>query len=184
MVASVMLAMAGVALVRAMSAGVTIGGNLAAQQQGTTAASVALEDAVATLFARGAIDTRSDDPAHHYFAARQTGEDRRGIPAALQSVRNYPAEFPVLDAGDGLSARYVIERLCLSQGDATLLHCTLSPPSAAAASGAPPAGEPPREPYFRVTIRLDGPSALAAFVQSTLSAAHRNPRLSWYVLDE
>lgn len=184
MIASVLLTIAGVTLVRAMSGGVTIGGNLAAQQQGTTAASAALENAVATLFASGSIDTRSDDAAHHYFATRQAGEDSRGIPAMLQAVRTYPPESPVLDAGDGYSARYVIERLCLSPGDATVLHCTLSPLSAAAASGAPPVGEPPREPYFRVTIRLDGPAALTAFVQSTLSGTHRNPRLSWYVLDE
>ncbi|HEX6138491.1 MAG TPA: hypothetical protein VF059_12605 [Casimicrobiaceae bacterium] len=183
MVAAVALAFAGAALVRAVSAGVAIGGNLAVRQQAVLAASAALEQAVATLFDAGAVETTADDVARNYFATRQGGEDRRGVPAALQALAGYPPEAAVIDAGDGYAARHVIERLCLLPGDASIVHCTLTPPSVAAAAGAVPAGEPPRIPCFRVTVRVDGPAGAASFVQGMLSATP-NHRLSWRVLDE
>jgi hypothetical protein len=148
------------------------------------AASAAVERAVATLFEAGGTDTSIDDATRNYFAARQAGEDRRGVPSALQSLANYPAKSAVIDAGDDYTARHVIERLCLVPGDATVANCTLSPPSIEAASGTPPPGEPPRTPYYRVTIRVDGPAAATTFVQAMLSPAHPNRRLSWRVLDE
>jgi hypothetical protein len=39
-------------------------------------------------------------------------------------------------------------------------------------------------PYYRVTVRVDGTSGAATFVQATLCAAKANPRCSWRVLDE
>jgi hypothetical protein len=39
-------------------------------------------------------------------------------------------------------------------------------------------------PYYRITVRVDGPAAAATFVQSIVSGMHANPRLSWRVLDE
>ena len=184
MIAVVALTLSGAALVRVVAAGTAIGGNLAARQQGTLAASVAIEHAVAALLTPGAIETTADDAAHNYFAARQAGEDRRGIPAVLRTLADYPAGWTVLDAGDGHAARHVVERLCLLPGAADAANCTLSPPSVEAASGAPPPGEPPREPRFRVTVRVDGAGGATTFVQAVLAAALPNPRLSWRVLDE
>lgn len=184
MVTTVALAFAGMALVRAVATGVAIGGNLDARRHAAFAASAALEHDVIALFGIGAVDTTHDDAARSYYAARQPGEDRRGVPTALQSVANYPGESPVIDAGDGYSTRHVIERLCLTPGDAVPANCALSPPGIEAASGAPPQGEAPRRPAYRITIRVDGPAGAATFVQATLSEAHANPRLSWRVLDE
>lgn len=184
MVAVIALALSGAALMRAVATGTAIGGNLAARQRATLAASVAIERAAATLLTPGAIDTTADDAAHNYFAARQAGEDRRAIPAVLRTLPDYPPGWTVLDAGDGHAARHVVERLCLLPGAADSANCTLSPPSVEAASGAPPPGEPPRTPRFRVTVRVDGPGGATTFVQAMLAATPANPRLSWRVLDE
>lgn len=184
MVAVVALAFAGMALVRAVATGVAVDGNVNARQGAIFAASAALEHDVVALFETGAIDTTRDDPAHNYFASQRTGEDRRGVPRMLVSTADYPADAGVIDAGDGFTARHVIERLCVLPGNATIDNCTLSPPSAAAASGAPAPGEPPREPAYRVTIRVDGPRGVATFVQAMLAGGRANPRLSWQVLDE
>lgn len=184
MVSAVALAFAGMSLVRAVSTAVAIGGNLDARQRATLAASAAFEEDVAALFGSSPLDTTGDDLAHHYFASRQPGEDARGVPGVLQSAAAYPAALAVLDAGDGYAVRHVIERLCLLPGDAFPATCTLSPPSVAAAAGTPPADEPPRLPYYRITVRVDGPAASASFVQGTVSGAHANPRLSWRTLDE
>jgi type IV pilus assembly protein PilX len=184
MVAVVALAFAGMALVRAVTTSAAIGGNVNARQQAIFAASTALEHDVVTLFEGATIDTTNDDPPHNYFASRQAGEDRRSVPATLQSPASYPAAAGVIDAGDGFAVRHVIERLCLMPGAATIDNCALSPPSVEAASGAPPASEPPRRPVYRLTMRVEGPGGVATFVQAMLSAAHDNPRLSWRVLDE
>ncbi|MGE5168841.1 MAG: hypothetical protein ACM3JC_00575, partial [Rudaea sp.] len=127
-VASVALALVALSLVRAVSTGVAIRGNIDARQQAAFAASAALERDVAALFESGLVDPVEDDASHNYFAARQPGEDGRGVPAVLQSLASYPPEFGVVDAGDGYVARHVIERLCLLPGEATLANCTLSPP--------------------------------------------------------
>lgn len=184
MVATVALGFAGVALVRAVSTNVAIGGNLDARRHATFAASAALEHDVVALFDSGVIDTTRDDAAHNYIASRQSGENTRGVPAILQTVADYPVAFATVDAGEGYSARHVIERLCAAPGDALPATCALSPPSVEAASGVPPPSEPPRRPAYRVTIRVDGPAGGATFVQAMLSGAFTNPRLSWRVVDE
>ena len=183
-IAVVALAFAGMALVRAVATGVAISANVSARQQAMFAASAALEHDVVALFEEAAIDTTNDDPARNYFASRQAGEDRRGVPAVLLSTDTYPAAASIVDAGDGFAVRHAIERLCLLPGEATRDNCTLSPQSVEAASGTPPAGEPPRRPAYRITMRVDGPNGVATFVQAMLSAAHANPRLSWQLLDE
>jgi hypothetical protein len=106
------------------------------------------------------------------------------VPAVLQSLASYPAAFASLDAGDGYVVRHVIERSCVAPGDASVANCTLSPPSVEAATGAPPPGEPPRAPFYRVTMRVDGPAAAATFVQVMLSPARPGYRLAWRSLDE
>ena len=184
MVAAVALAFVGMSLVRAVATGVAIGGNLDARQRAVLAASAALERDVAALFADAAIAPASDDLSRNYFASRHAGEDARGVPSVLRSIADYPTALPILDAGDGHLARHVVERLCLAPGDASVANCMLSPPSVAAASGTPPPGEPARTPYYRITVRVDGPAAAATFVQGIVSDMHANPRLSWRVLDE
>ena len=185
LMATLAMTLGGIALVRAVATDVAIGGNLAMRQRATLAASAAIEHDLAALFENGAIaDTTTDHPEQNYFAARQAGDDIRGVPSALQSPANYPAGAPTIDAGGGLILRHVIERWCLLPGSAVAENCTLSPPSVAAASGTPSASEPPRIPYYRVTVRVDGPSGAAAFVQATLSENPSHHRLSWRVLDE
>ena len=185
LIATIALSLACVALVRAVATDAAIGGNVALREQAVLAASVAIEEAVAALFETGAItDRAADAPAHRYFAARQAGEDTRGIPHTLLSSADAPDTPPPLDAGDGFSARHVIERLCRLPGVASVEHCTLSPPSLAAASGTPGTPEPPRTPYYRVTVHVDGPGGTISFVQAMLGEEPSHHRLSWRVLDE
>jgi hypothetical protein len=167
MIAIIALALAGIALDRAVAVDAAVGANK-----------------VAALFEAGTIADRStDDIAHNYFAARQSGEDARGVPLALQAIGRYPGDAAVIDAPDRHQVRYLIERLCLGAGPATMDNCTLSPTSAAPAggSGAP---EPPRTPSYRVTVRVDGPSGAGVFVQAMLGEVPSHRRLSWRVLDE
>jgi hypothetical protein len=184
MLAVLALGLAGMSLMRAVATGAAIGGNIDARQRAVFAASAALEHDVVALFEDRVIDPAHDDPSRNYYATRQPGEDRRGVPPMLLSPADYPTGAAIVDAGDGFTVRHVIERLCVADGDATADRCTLSPPSSEAAAGIAPAGEPPRRPAYRITMRVEGPGGAATFAQAMLSEVHANPRLSWQVLDE
>ncbi len=179
------LTMTAVVLARTLAIDVAIGGNLVLRHHATLIASDAIERALAGLFESGAIaDKTQDDVAHNYFASRQASEDARAIPAALKSIGAYPPEALVVPAEDGATLRYIIERICRSSGAASTENCALTPPSVQAASGAPPAAEPPRTPYYRVTVRVDAPGGATTFVQAMLGEEPTHHRLSWRVLDE
>jgi Tfp pilus assembly protein PilX len=185
MIAIVAMALAGVALDRAVTTDATIGANIAARTHVTLLAADAVERAVAALFETSAITDRGvDDIAHNYYASTQAGEDRRGVPRTLQAIGAYPADATVIDRADRHQLRYVIERLCRNEGAAVVDNCTLAPPTLTAISGAPGATEPPRSPGYRVTVRVDGPAGAAVFVQVILGEAPTRRRLSWRVLDE
>lgn len=181
---SLALASAAMALLRASSTVQSVGSAVHARRLAALAATAAVERAVVALLRDRLVDLRQDDIAHNYFASQRAGEDARGIPAMLQSIAAYPANAPIIEVGGGLRVRHVVERMCLAAGDAARENCTLSPPSLAAAQGAPPPGEPPRQPSYRVSTRVDGPAGGATFVQAILSPAHANPRLSWRIVDE
>ncbi|MEO8536619.1 MAG: hypothetical protein ABI533_03770 [Betaproteobacteria bacterium] len=183
MITMLALALATLSIDRAVATDAAIGGNVASQLQAVWQAEDGVERAVDALFVRAAIvDMTRDDPSQHYYASRQPGEDRRGIPRVLQAVPLYPAVLPTLDAGDRHALRYVIERLCRSAGDATRDNCTLSPPVAAAPPGAR-ALWPAPAPYFRVTVRVDAAKG-TAFVQATLAPSSASHRVSWRVVDD
>ena len=184
LVTSIALAGAALALVRASSTASIVGGNVHARRAAALAASAAVERAVVDLLRDHRIDPRADDLAHNYFASRQPGDDARGVPRVLQSPADYPHEAGVIDGDGGYRVRHVIERWCISPGDATRDNCALSPPGVDAAQGTPPPGEPPRVPSYRVSVRVDGPSGGALHAQAILSESHSNPRLSMRILDE
>jgi Tfp pilus assembly protein PilX len=184
LVTSVALAYASMALLRAASTSSAVVHNLHGRQAAMLAASAAIETAVAAVFRDGLVDPTADNLAHGYYASQQADADARGVPPALQSIANYPADAAVIDVVNAYRVRHVVERLCLVAGEATSAHCTLSPPSVAAAQGVPPPGEPPRQPSYRISVRVDAPAGAATFVQAIVSPAHANPRLSWRVLEE
>lgn len=185
MIAIVALALAGVALDRAVTTDATIGANVAARTHGTLLAADAVERALAALFETGAITDRSvDDIAHNYYASTQAGEDRRGVPPTLQSIGAYPVDAAVIDTADRHQLRYVIERLCRNAGVAAVDNCTLAPATLTTTPGTPGASAPPRTPGYRVTVRVDGPAGAAVFMQAMLGEAPTRRRLSWRVLDE
>ena len=180
--------LAAAALVRAVDTTTTIAGNLALRQASIPAADAAIEDAVATLSDPRLVDDRERDlPAQNYYAARQPGEDSRGVPWMLEQPGHYPAQARTLDTGDGTLLRWVIERVCLRPGPATAANCALTrvtPPAPPAVGAAGAAAPPPGVPVFRITVRVDGPQNTLSYVQATVRDPTPLRRLSWRVLSE
>ena len=152
LVTALTMALSAVALLRVVDTTTAVTGNLGFMQSAVGGSDAAVEHAVAALFERVLVaDPSRDDPTQGYFAAVQTGENARGVPAVLQALSAYPALAPVVDGGDGNAVRYVIERMCVTAGppDNCNLVATADAPvaprsrcsvsrSASTAPGAPP----------------------------------------------
>jgi hypothetical protein len=186
LIVMVALSLAAIALVRSVDTTNAIVGNLSFRMASILPANLGVEKAAAALFQDADIgnavriaDRNADLPGENYYASRQPGEDSRGIPRVLQKKSLYP--FTPLSANDSTTGqateiRYVIERMCDSlppvnppPGTWFIGHCELLPPKFNAG------GTENEEkfgfdgtPYYRVTIRVDGPQNTASFLQATL----------------
>ena len=178
----VAMGLASAAMVRAVDTTITVTGNLALREASAPPANAAVEEAIAALHENNAIADREQNlRTQNYYASRQSGEDARGIPALLQSVVAYPPDARTLDGGNGNTVRYVIERMCLRNGPASAAHCALlTPPPPADGSGA----VAPPVPFFRVTVRVDGPQGTVTHVQAMLRDSSPPRRLSWRLLGD
>jgi len=183
LIAMLALGYAGMALMRSVDAGIAVTGNIGLSQGAALATDAAVEHAIAALFERRLIaDQTSDNESQSYYASRQTQEDTRGVPFALQKLTNYAADARVIDDGAGNSIRYVIERMCTAAGPATRDTCILTPVIDTPTPGTAVSPEPIPIPLFRQTIRVDGPAGAAVYAQAWLADAAGRRRLSWRVL--
>jgi type IV pilus assembly protein PilX len=181
LIVMVALSLAAVALVRSIDTTNAVIGNLGFRMSSILPANLAVESATAALFSDadplGVVhipDSTVDVPAENYYASRQPGEDVRGVPVALQKASTASAlarTLPPVDAGTGqaTSVRYVIERMCVNPGPVTPANCNRLPPKGVTGDTTnDPALIPPPTPYFRVTVRVDGPQNTASFLQAML----------------
>jgi hypothetical protein len=178
------LALAGAALMRAVDTTLAIAGNLGFREATIAPVNAAVEEAYAALYESGQIANREQPMAPQaYYAAREAGEDARGVPRALQRL---PAESPVrtLDAGNGYTVRYLIERMCVAPGPPTAANCALVPPVSTAVPVDDPETAPPRVPVFRVSVRVDGPRGALTYAQAAIRDSTPPHRMAWRTLGE
>jgi Tfp pilus assembly protein PilX len=175
LIAVVLLSLAAVALMRSVHTSTLVVGNLAFRQAAMSVSTAAVETAVYDMFPPTATIANliNDDLNRNYYASLQAGEDARGVPAVLQSVGAYPGSFKVLSDASGNSARYVIERMCVAAAAgkaASSVECEMIPPKQSMGQTANEQyGIPlPRVPYYRLTVRVDGPNNSVTFGQAML----------------
>jgi len=179
MMALIVMGFAGLALVRATDATTAVVGSVGGRTASLYAADLAVEQAIGTLFEeRRAGDFSADVPAQNYFASRQAAEDSRGVPAALLRISGYPADFAVVDAGNGQQLRYVIERLCTHAGAALPAQCVM------ALEHPNVVGESPHAVIFRVTSRIDGPGGASLHTQAFVADLPARRRLAWRAIGD
>jgi len=189
LIAMVILSLAGVALLRSIDAGTSIGGNLATKQSTIGPINWAVENAVDAIFTGGPgsiVDLFNHDLAHNYYANIQPGEMPNGVPAVLYGPT--PSAYPVTfqSKNDGTSnplynIRWVIERMCQGSAPAPgpyfgdpltptgLQACDMMPPKLSNAGTAQEerASAPP-VPLYRLSIRVDGPANTVTYAQAML----------------
>jgi type IV pilus assembly protein PilX len=176
LVVMVALSLAAIALIRSVDTTNTVIGNLAFRQASILPANLAIEEAAAALFQDADIphgvritDHTVSWPAENYYASKQA-DDPHGVPLQLQKRSNYPSSAKLLvDATTHTEVRYVIERMCLTPGPATIGNCDLVPPKVNPGTTiGDSAIALPSIPFYRVTVRVDGPKNTASFVQASL----------------
>ena len=181
LIVMVALSIAGIALVRSVDTGMSITGNLGFRQASISPTTWAVENAIAAMFEKKDIaDLEKKNLNQNYYAYRyelKNGgkvEDKYGVPYDLQgsgsTPTNYPSTFVKTTDAAGNTIRYVIERMCLDEGPATAANCDMSPPKKSEATTAMELIKPEliRVPFYRVTIRVDGPNNTTTYAQAML----------------
>ncbi len=176
LIVMVALSLAGVALVRSVESTTLVAGNLSFRQSAVPIAMSAVEQAIIDIVENQSTNVPNldfDTVPKNYYASRQPGEDAYGIPLALQgNLAAYPvAAQKIVDPASGNTARYIIERVCLMSGQpAASWNCDLMEPKQApgTTTGKIIPIQLPKVPFYRLTIRVDGPRATVAYSQATL----------------
>lgn len=187
LIVMVAMSLAAIALIRSVDTTNILIGNLAFRQSSILPANMAVEQAAAALFPEAAptgvpaiADPTADLPAENYFASWQNSDDARGVPTLLQTRTNAAALAKTLDALDNNNAnvavanrtvvRYVIERMCLAPGPAKASNCDMMPPKQNPGTTVHDESTATLNPipFYRVTIRVDGPQNTSSFLQAML----------------
>ncbi len=195
LIVMVALSLAAVALVRSVDTTNAVIGNLSFRMASILPGNLAVESAAAALFPDADIanvahiaDKTNDLPAENYFAWFQNTDDRRGVPAVLQKKSTAQALSKTLhDPTTQTDMAYVIERMCHQAGAPTGYGpADVSPPAPPPPAGpqgncdlllskqplGTTLGDPqislPSPPFYRVTIRVDGPQNTTSFLQAML----------------
>jgi len=180
LIVMVALSIAGIALIRSVDTGMSITANLGFRQASIPPSTWAVENAIAAMFEKKTIaDLEKKNLNENYYAYRfeiKNGakvEDKMGVPYDLQGATapsNYPATFQKTTDAAGNTIRYVIERMCLDEGPATAANCDMSPPKKSEATTAMELIKPEliRVPFYRLTVRVDGPNNTTTFAQAML----------------
>lgn len=187
LIVMVAMSLAAIALIRSVDTTNLLVGNLAFRQSSILPANLAVEHAAAALFADAAptgvptIDPTTDLPAENYYSTWQANDDARGIPKPLQTKNDWGSfglAKQLVDNSTGLNIRYVIERMCLAGANGiqpSPQFCDMLPPKQNPGTtvhdcSVDPGGCPKLNPipFYRVTIRVDGPQNSTSFLQAML----------------
>jgi Tfp pilus assembly protein PilX len=190
LIVMVAMSLAAIALIRSVDTTNILIGNLAFRQSSILPANMAVEQAAAALFPEAAptgvpaiADTTQNLPAENYFATWQGTDDARGVPSILQTRNNAAALAKTLDALDNNNANvalpnrttvsYVIERMCTAGGNglkASPQFCDMMPPKQNPGTTVHDESTATLNPipFYRVTIRVDGPQNTTSFLQAML----------------
>ena len=183
LIAVVLMSLAAVALMRSVHSNTMVVGNLAFRKASMAMATAAVEKALYDMLppTKTIPDLRVHLAARNYYAFLQPSvipeARRQGVPDALWDTAGYPAGAQVItdpnDPSGQTVARYIIERVCLPASlglDAAAQFCEMIPPKQnSGTTGNIAVGiNVPDIPYYRMTVRVDGPNNSVSFSQAML----------------
>jgi Tfp pilus assembly protein PilX len=167
----VAMALAGIAMVRQISAGLGVAGNMAFKQGATAVGDYGLENALQTF-----ITTKTDpstifldaDSPMKYFSSWDTSFN----PFTYDWTASNASTTVTPDPPTGERIRFVIHRMCQQANvavEAGTQNCVTSVSSNDVGGALRLAGDDyfgdKFQPYYRVTARVDGPRGTTSYVQ-------------------
>jgi Tfp pilus assembly protein PilX len=166
----VAMSLAGLAIMRSVGSGVLVASNLAFKQTTTAGAERGVEEAKAWLLDQSGNSLHNDSPSKGYYSSWGTFDPMTFDWSNDANVAQLAAD------NAGTKIRYVIHRLCLKPNDslnASGQQCVMKAVSTATASGGSAAGvqygsfnlKSTISPYYRVTVRSEGPKNAVSYVQ-------------------
>ncbi len=179
----VVMAVAGIALLRSTDAATTATANLVLKQAATSAADRGIEGAIHALWdASSTLDRTRHAPAQNYYACvRSTTGSCLAANTAVPKIPDLllsdngcsgtglAAGLVAADAASNKSC-YVIERMCLTTGPALRSNCNVSTGTLGADAGTQhyTGLVRPGDAYYRVTVRVEGPRNTVSYAQALL----------------
>jgi type IV pilus assembly protein PilX len=173
LIALVIMSLAAVALIRSVDTSTIIAGNLASKQSATSSADSGLETALSWMDGIADYTTLNvDDAAQGYYATQALD------PTTLNwnNADSKPATGSNITAGtdtSGNSIRYVIQRMCRTNGASNPGGCLFGAPVVGSNSqgvkDAPSAGantSTEQSPIYRVTARVVGVKNTISYIQA------------------
>jgi type IV pilus assembly protein PilX len=179
LIVMVVMSIAAITLMRSVDTTNRVIGNLAFRQAAIQPSALAVEDAAQALFADQntsgnpvpPISNKDADlPAWNYYASWQKSDDANGIPTILQKNSASAGLTRKLTDDANNTIYYVIERMCIQPGTPLVDNCDLMPPKQqpGQTTNKDSAVTLGRVPFYRVTVRVDGPQNTVSFVQAIL----------------
>ena len=188
LIVMVAMSLAAIALMRSVDTTSAVIGNLSFRQASILPANYGIEDAAAGLFSdvnpanvARIPDVRLDTPAENYYATHSQAagwDDPYGVPQPLQAQP--PPTWPRAKTDTAQNTiTYVIERMCNPNAptipadkSAAGSWCDMMPPkqSPGTTINDPMAAIISAQPFYRVTVRVDGPPGThtVSFAQAML----------------
>ena len=166
----VAMSFAGLAIMRSVGSGVLVASNLAFKQTTTAGAERGIEEAKAWLLGQSGTVLEDDNPARGYYSSWGTFD-----PMTFAWSNDAAVGLLAADAA-GTRIRYVIHRLCSKPNDginAAGQQCVMKTVATSTGGGGSAAGvqygsfnlKTTVSPYYRVTVRSDGPKNAVSYVQ-------------------
>lgn len=179
LIALVVMLIGAAALVRSSTASLTTAANLGFKRDLTNQAERAVDTAL-TALRTGALATeaaRQASATTSNYSATLLATNAQGVPNALLSDTTFAtvgsSANDIAVADQGVTLRYVIDRMCVNTGAASETHCTMSDNGQSSGCSSNPCDDlsdaVPKQAVYRLSIRVTGPRGTQAFFQSTLT---------------
>ena len=174
------------AMVSSMNTSLVNAGNLGFKRDMTNQAERAVAQVVTQLQsgALGTVVARQSDDAARNYRSNMLPSNAQGLPNALVTDSAFTgagvASNDITVAGQAVTVRYLIDRLCVNTGVASADHCSMAAdPNPQGGSGSElinaenassgGAGAIGQRVLYRVSIRVAGPRNTQAYYQTTLT---------------
>jgi hypothetical protein len=186
LIALAIMLIGAVAMVRSMNTSMFNLGNLGFKRDITNQAERAASSAFAAMNtgALAASGARQTSSASANYSATMLPSNAQGLPTALLDDTAFTTfgrtSNDISVASQGITVRYLIDRMCVNAGAAAANHCTMSgttvPDGGTSGSeqraednSAGGAGAVGQQVVYRVSIRVTGPRRTQAYFQTTMT---------------